>query len=444
MRCIKRTLHADGTQTWTFQKRTEEGKRVYKVRVGKGLGGGSSSSGSDSKAETETETSEALVFNRGAGSKWALNDGPLAEFFWDEIAPKLGMSAEEVAAGRKEDERNRMHEDKHKYYRDHGTPDVAIMTVSATKLLKEWFPETFDADKIMPKQLKSSCAHILKQIQTSAKMVHVRARARYDKGQKEHKKWLESSGKEGKEFTHRAQFDAIGPSLFRWSRNNNATGEREYCDEYNDPLLTPEQLVHRWKTSTEARDRGTALHAKIEQFINRPGELRGTMDRLAQSEVEVAQFLQFYDDFTKEGNVFVRTEWIILDPERKMGGSIDFLYLNPEGKLCIGDWKCSKRIPEYHNKYTKKAPFPVGSLTQTDLGKYTMQQSIYGLLLQERFGLEVHSAMLAVFHSTKETYHIERLPLLIKEAKVMLDMYDEKVKSGAVKLDPLDPADLLE
>lgn len=80
------------------------------------------------------------------------------------------------------------------------------------------------------------------------------------------------------------------------------------------------------------------MHYNIESWVNKLPSDTDTP--------EMQQFLEFYQSFQNQYNITpYRTEWRIVAPDIKVGGSIDFLGQLPDSKYILLDWKRSKNLP---------------------------------------------------------------------------------------------------
>lgn len=79
----------------------------------------------------------------------------------------------------------------------------------------------------------------------------------------------------------------------------------------------------------------------------------------------------------------------VLDNGKKynLAGTIDKLFLY-DGKLIIGDWKTNKEIKTDNDWCFNKLLSPFDNIKENELNKYSLQLSIYAILLEE-VGLEV-------------------------------------------------------
>lgn len=90
---------------------------------------------------------------------------------------------------------------------------------------------------------------------------------------------------------------------------------------------------------------GTLAHDMIERAIKGapPPPHDPSVPEELRHEAELA-FAAFEDWYAKAGITVIATEVSLVSELLKFGGTLDFLCRNPDGQLCIGDFKTSKRI----------------------------------------------------------------------------------------------------
>ena len=106
---------------------------------------------------------------------------------------------------------------------------------------------------------------------------------------------------------------------------------------YQKPKTT---ILSEWsKNGEEASRLGTQMHYHIELYYNEEG--------VDDPSIEYQYFLQFHRDHILYKAY--RTEYLVYHEEYKISGSIDMLFLNPDGETySIYDWKRVKSI-EYES-----------------------------------------------------------------------------------------------
>jgi len=207
--------------------------------------------------------------------------------------------------------------------------------------------------------------------------------------------------------------------------------------------LTAEQIKKQWsdkgKASSEA---GTRMHLDIEHFYNAmPYALVKDCVRTAASRSACAWSMtdgwagmdvdkwapaggaewDYYIDYQqKHGSKFTpfRTEWLVFDEEHKVAGSIDMVYMKPDGTLAIYDWK---RIEELktENKY-QSGLGPVSHLPDTNYWHYSLQLNVYRYILQKHYGYVVSELALVVLHPNNSSWRVAKLNFMDEEVAGMM------------------------
>lgn len=207
--------------------------------------------------------------------------------------------------------------------------------------------------------------------------------------------------------------------------------------------MTAEQIKEMWaakgKASSEA---GTRMHLDIEHFYNAmPYKLVKDCKRtkLAASKcgwtmeegwagmavdewtpAEGPEWNYFLDYQSRHGSQFTpfRTEWLVFDEEHKVAGSIDMVYMKPDGTLAIYDWK---RIEELktENKW-QSGLGPVSHLPDTNYWHYTLQLNVYRYMIQKHYGYKVTDLALVVLHPNNSSWRVARLNVLEDEVVEMM------------------------
>jgi ATP-dependent exoDNAse (exonuclease V) beta subunit len=98
----------------------------------------------------------------------------------------------------------------------------------------------------------------------------------------------------------------------------------------------------------------------------------------------------------------------------KLAGSIDMIYLKPDGTLAIYDWKRAKEM-KYENSFQSGLP-PLDHLPDTNYWHYSLQLNIYRRILEEFYGVVVSELALVVLHPNNDNYRV-----------IMLNRMDDEV-----------------
>jgi hypothetical protein len=119
---------------------------------------------------------------------------------------------------------------------------------------------------------------------------------------------------------------------------------------------TAEEIKAGWNANgNEASTAGTRMHLDIEHYNNAEpvGNLAGD-DYEANPSKEWDYFMAYEKNHREpRGLEPFRTEWLVFKEDIKLAGSIDMVYMKPDGTLAIYDWKRAKSM-EYENKFKKQ------------------------------------------------------------------------------------------
>jgi hypothetical protein len=203
----------------------------------------------------------------------------------------------------------------------------------------------------------------------------------------------------------------------------------------NDPSykyygMTYEEIDEMWAENGRiASEAGTIMHADIEFFYNGiPVE---------NNSVEFSQFMDFYEDHKDQFKMY-RTEWMICAEELRITGSIDAVFINPDGTLTLGDWKRSKGISKTAFRRNDVGYHPFTHMPNCNFSHYSLQLNLYRIILEEYYGKKIKEMFLVVCHPNNEVVDGKRylkimIPRLDREAKLLLEYRRrEVIKKGYV------------
>lgn len=205
--------------------------------------------------------------------------------------------------------------------------------------------------------------------------------------------------------------------------------------------MTADEIKAQWnakgKASSEA---GTRMHLDIEHFYNAMphrlvanGKLVNgkcdysiddgfegmTLDGWTPAEgTEWSYFLDYQRRHGSHVGRPFRTEWLVFDEEHKVAGSIDMVYMKPDGTLAIYDWK---RIEELKTENRFQSGLgPVDHLPDTNYWHYSLQLNVYRYILQKHYGYTVSELALVVLHPGNSSWRVSRLNILDDEVAGMM------------------------
>lgn len=203
---------------------------------------------------------------------------------------------------------------------------------------------------------------------------------------------------------------------------------------------TPEEIKAGWNANgDEASSAGTRMHLDIEHYNNAEpvGNLEGD-DYVPNPSKEWEYFLE-YDEKHRKARGFepFRTEWLVFKEDIKLAGSIDMVYLKPDGTLAIYDWKRAKSM-DFENKWQKMYP-PLDHLPDTNYWHYSLQLNIYRRILQELYDVVVSELALVVLHPNFDHYRVVKLNMMDEEVEAMFKVRAERLATAAAPTPSLLP-----
>lgn len=195
--------------------------------------------------------------------------------------------------------------------------------------------------------------------------------------------------------------------------------------------MSAEQIKKQWSDSgTEASEAGTRMHLDIEHFNNAEpvGNLAG--DEWEPNPGPEWDYFMEYDRRWREKRGFMpfRTEWLVFKEDIKLAGSIDMLYLKPDGTLAIYDWKRAKEM-RYENSY-QSAKAPIDHLPDTNYWHYSLQLNIYRKIIEEYYGFKVSEMALVVLHPNNTSFRVIMLNHMDDEVDAMFEDRRQKIAAG--------------
>lgn len=146
---------------------------------------------------------------------------------------------------------------------------------------------------------------------------------------------------------------------------------------------TIEEVLDDWdKSGEEAREKGTAVHAYIED------KAQGIDDEILKASnfryEEMNAFDSFYETIKDKAKILIQ-ETPVADAPMGVAGTIDSILLI-NNKLHIFDWKTGKKF-ECKNKFSKMLP-PFEDLDDCALTHYSIQTSLYRLILDRNKAID--------------------------------------------------------
>ena len=133
----------------------------------------------------------------------------------------------------------------------------------------------------------------------------------------------------------------------------------------------------------------------------------------------ISNFMNFYN-WWKEGYILLKSEFVMGDKESRLCGTLDNLSYNKKTKkLAIFDYKTNKEIKTI-NPWGEKMLTPFTHLYNCELTKYSLQISLYKLILERNTPFKVDEGYVVWVAGQKDYELIPTLDLA-DEAKYILE-----------------------
>jgi hypothetical protein len=201
--------------------------------------------------------------------------------------------------------------------------------------------------------------------------------------------------------------------------------------------MTADAIKKQWSDKGAASSAaGTRMHLDIEHFYNALPAAWVQAKGKHVNDVETgllcmreadswdpaagAEWDYFCDYQRRHGYQFepFRTEWLVFDEEHKVAGSIDMVYMKPDGTLAIYDWK---RIEELKTENRFQSGLgPVEHLPDTNYWHYSLQLNVYRYILQKHYGYVVSELALVVLHPNNSSWRVAKLNFMDDEVASMM------------------------
>lgn len=178
---------------------------------------------------------------------------------------------------------------------------------------------------------------------------------------------------------------------------------------------TKEDILNMWAANgKDASEKGTALHANIENYYNNI--------KIDDSSIEYGFFKNFLSDYPCLKRY--RTEWCVYDEYLKICGSIDMIFENEDGTLQIYDWKRVKCISFENFDHKKVCLIPgLENIPDSNYFHYSIQLNIYRYLLEKNYGKKVTDLYLVVMHPDSQNYERIEVSMLEEEILTILNWW---------------------
>lgn len=185
--------------------------------------------------------------------------------------------------------------------------------------------------------------------------------------------------------------------------------------------MTPDEIKDAWeKNRNEASDKGTLMHAQLENYYN------GIPVTLEFTESKEWQYFGHYLDEYPDFEPF-RTEWRVFDEEHFLAGSIDMVYKDPNDpkKLMLGDWKRSKEIKRFGYKRCLE---PLQNLHDCNYQHYSLQLNMYKYILEKNYGVQISRLFLIIIHPNQDSFELINIRYMPNEIAAILSWRKDYLK----------------
>lgn len=151
---------------------------------------------------------------------------------------------------------------------------------------------------------------------------------------------------------------------------------------------TVSEVLAMWKKAGDiSRKMGSRVHLFIEDFLK--GK-KPSLPSTVEAKVCCEKFLKYYNSKMKELTP-VALEKLIFDLEWGIAGTVDALFYG-RGKLYLIDWKTNQRLRHDSDFcFNKMLLKPFGDLKDNEFNKYSIQVSLYRLILEKQ-GIDTEAA----------------------------------------------------
>ena len=170
-------------------------------------------------------------------------------------------------------------------------------------------------------------------------------------------------------------------------------------------------VLEDWK---RIKENGTHTHSLAEKLCNGNKLCAEELSKVKH----VVQFLEDHPHFEILG-----CEVIIFSKKYKVAGTVDIMLSNKEdNNLYILDWKTSSKEIE-KDQYWEMAKGVLSDIPHNKFHNYSMQISIYMMILKEEYGIEVYNGLLVHLRDNMTYRVIEPTDLLMYVQEVLINAY---------------------
>ena len=189
--------------------------------------------------------------------------------------------------------------------------------------------------------------------------------------------------------------------------------------------VSKQQILLEWEDIKDvACAKGSDLHSYSDNFMH---------NRVFPTDVPdvlIRHFKKFYDNFVKNGNLVIRTEYVLGDSDLGIAGMIDLFCYN-EKKDCfyIADYKTNKKF-ELDSKYNNYYLEPISNLEECEFSTYSLQTSIYRYIIEKNVGIELGDSVVVWFNDKNESYEAIKCDYLKQDVEKMFKSYKKEKQTA--------------
>ena len=191
-----------------------------------------------------------------------------------------------------------------------------------------------------------------------------------------------------------------------------------------DPLyeyygMNEQDIINHWEIG---RNLGTELHAHIEDYFNTM-----KLDRTNKS-IDYRYFRNFLNDHFDL--VPFRSELMIYHERLKLVGSVDMLFIKPNGHMICMDWKRSKRIDKksFGNKCSTFQGLE--HIPDCNYYHYSFQLNIYKYILETEYNMIVDEMYMVVFYPNNSNYVKYQIANMSDEMNIIMNDRWNKINNS--------------
>ena len=105
------------------------------------------------------------------------------------------------------------------------------------------------------------------------------------------------------------------------------------------------------------------------------------------------------------------------------------VFVKPDGRLMIYDWKRSKGIVRNKAFEDYATPKCIEHLPDTNFWHYSLQLNTYKAILERQYGFEVDELRLVCLHPDKKKYEVHDVPDLQSEVRELFELRKQQLIS---------------